>query len=87
MHAEVFVVFRGFQFALWWVKPEEVPENESLFAGFLAGSRMFRERVVSVLDMELALIGQYRPVDTARAVALRELLERTKKGNRAASIC
>jgi hypothetical protein len=52
-----------------------------------AGSRTFRARVVSVLEKELALIGQYRPVDTARATALRELLERTKKGKRAASIC
>jgi hypothetical protein len=86
MHAEIFVVWRGFQFALWWGKPEEVDENESLFAGFLAGSRIFLGPVVSVLEKELALIGQYRPVDTARAAALRELLERTKKGKRAASI-
>lgn len=81
LHAEAFVVWRGFQFALWWGKPEEVPENESLFAGFLAGSRISREPVVSVLERELALIGQYRRVDTRRA-ALRELLERTKKGKR-----
>ena len=87
MHAEVFVVFRGFQFAIWWCKPEEIPEHESLFAGFLAGSRIFRRRVVNVLAKELALIGQYRPVNTARAAALRELLERTKKGKRAATIC
>ncbi len=31
MHAEVFVVWRGFQFALWWGKPEEIDENELLF--------------------------------------------------------
>jgi len=36
---------------------------------------------VGVREKELALIGQYRPVDTARATALGELLERTKKGS------
>jgi len=32
-----------------------------------------------VLEKELALIGQYRPVDMARAAALRELLGTDKE--------
>jgi hypothetical protein len=79
MHTEIFVVWRGFQFALWWGKPEEVREHESLFAGFLADSRSSRGRIVCVLERELPHIGQYRPVDTARAAAVCELLERIMK--------
>jgi hypothetical protein len=87
LHAEVFAVFRGLSVRIMVGQPRRRLKMNRCSREFLAGSRIFREQSVSVLEKELALVSQYRRVDTARPAALRELLERTQKGKRAASTC
>ena len=47
----------------------------------LPRSRIVREQVVRVLEKELALVSQYRRVDTGRAAALRECWSGPRKGD------
>jgi hypothetical protein len=74
-HAEVFVVYRGFQFAIGWGRPENVRDTETVVAGFLARSTDSRGRIIGVLEKELALRGGYGAGDQGRGGALHELLE------------
>jgi hypothetical protein len=71
-HAEIFVVRRGFQFAVWWGKPDDVRDAERLVTGLLSGTAESRRRVVGVLERELRM---GRAGDEGRTAALRELVD------------
>ena len=71
-HAEIFVVQRGFQFAVWWGKPEDVRKAESLVTGFLSRNAESCGPMAAVLENESRLIGGAD--DEGRATALRELI-------------
>jgi hypothetical protein len=75
MYAEVFVVSRGFQFALWWGDPEDIGPNEPRFVEFLAGSVNSRLHFAAVFERELGHINKYGIDCPGRESALIELVE------------
>ena len=83
MYAEVFVVYRGFQFALWWGDPEEVGANEPRFVEFLVGSVNSRLHFAVVFEREVGLMDKYGIDSPGRESALIELV----KGLRAEVAC
>ena len=83
MYAEVLVVYRGFQFALWWGDPEEVGANEPRFVEFLAGTVSSRLHFAAVFEGEVGLMDKYGIDCPGREFALIELV----KGLRAEAAC
>lgn len=75
LYAEVFVVCRGLQFALWWGDPEEIGTNEPRFVEFLAGSVNSRLHFAAVFERELGHMKKYGIDCPGRESALIELVE------------
>ena len=77
-YADILIVHRGFQFAIWWGDPEEVA-RQSWIAGFLAHDPLSALHAIPKLERQLKFMQGLKHSRSEEEEALTDLLEQLRK--------
>ena len=78
LHAEVYVVHRGFQFAIWWGDPAEFARQEPWLVDFMNGCGLGAAHVMPALEHQQQFLRQHPTPTGAEESVLADLLQQLR---------